>query len=207
MPIKKSLLEQKWYFRVAKVFFLILPLLVAGVALSRGYISLPELSQKGIQAAVQKNDVYIVYTIVGLVFYYVVLNLVWRGFIYVAFGGLDDDTKKIIATSVAGQAAPTPAQNNAAGELIAWIILIILFFFIATYGNSSNFWKGWINGNINGNINKNVCLSTGCGSLWHCAGSYYLGGQEIRINGCYLVPMSASKEAYPSWSGTCRQCP
>ena len=38
MPIKQSSLEQKIFYRVAKVIFLILPFLIAAVLFLKGYI-------------------------------------------------------------------------------------------------------------------------------------------------------------------------
>jgi len=48
------------------------------------------------------------------------------------------------------------------------------------------------------------CVSTGCGRDWYCSGYYYVGNQQIRINGC--SPVKAG-DIYSGWSGTCRQCP
>jgi len=62
---------------------------------------------------------------------------------------------------------------------------------------------GTANGNNGGN-GGSKCIPTGCGSLWRCSGSYYLGGQQIRVNGCFPVRMG---DVYPDWTGTCRQCP
>ena len=48
------------------------------------------------------------------------------------------------------------------------------------------------------------CISTGCGSSWYCSGSYYVGGPQVRINGC--LPTRAG-DIYSGWSGMFRQCP
>ena len=60
MSIKKSFLEQNLFYRVAKVFFLILPLLVAVVIFLKGYINIRDILQKNILDILQKNSVYIV---------------------------------------------------------------------------------------------------------------------------------------------------
>ena len=91
MPIKKSYLEQKWYYRVAKVFFLILPLLIAVIVFLNGKINICDISQKNIFDVLQKN---IVYFAIGLVLYFLLLKGIWRSFLYIVFGGLEDDTKK-----------------------------------------------------------------------------------------------------------------
>jgi len=90
MPIKKSSLEQKWYYRVAKVFFLILPILAIFLLLN-GKVNICDTSQKSTLDILQKNIVYIV---IGLTSYFLILIAVWRLFLYIVFGGLEDDTKK-----------------------------------------------------------------------------------------------------------------
>jgi len=90
MSIKKSFLEQKLFYRLAKVFFLILPIL-AILLLLNGKINVCDTSQISTLDILQKNIVYIA---VGLTSYFLILIAVWRLFLYIVFGGLEDDTKK-----------------------------------------------------------------------------------------------------------------
>jgi hypothetical protein len=118
MPIKKSILEQKWYFRDLKVIFSILPVLVLAVFYLNGRIIIPAISQNNIADLLQKNFLYLIYLVVGLVLYYAVLP---RIFFYLIFGGLEDDTKS------ADPAEPVvPAKNSAVAPIII-ILLIIVF--------------------------------------------------------------------------------
>ncbi|MDP2864546.1 MAG: hypothetical protein Q8N73_02760 [bacterium] len=252
MPIKKSYLEQKWYYRVAKVLFLIIPFLVALLILLGGVIN------NGVDALPK----YIVYTAIGLVLYFLILKAIWRGFLYIVFGGLEDDTKKKV--SEATQSVNPATSVNPAAQVVPAIILVAVFAIFAlsqagyiklprinlnsgqsshTYGASCSGSDGKtglygtngdcytcpagatavtnpINnscsngiagvyccstaGGNNGGNGGSKCIPTGCGSLWHCSGSYYLGGQQIRVNGCFPVRMG---DVYSGWSGTCRQCP
>ncbi len=100
MSIKKSSLEQKWYYRVAKVFFTILPLFVAVAGLFMGYIKIGNITAKNIAVILQKNSDYIVYAVVGLVLYYLILKIVWNTFLYLVFGEIEDDTVKKVSSEV-----------------------------------------------------------------------------------------------------------
>jgi len=61
------------------------------------------------------------------------------------------------------------------------------------------------NNNSDNGSNTDECIPTGCGSLWYCSGSYYIGEMEIEVPGlCFPTPLG---EIYPTWKGTCRQCP
>ncbi len=130
MSIKKSSLEQKWYYRVARVFFLILPLLAAGVLFLKGYISIPDISQKDILDTLQKNSVYIAYVVIGLISYFLILNLIWKLFLYIVFGGLEDDTKSV---NSANQSVPVKQKPEPIAQLVPIIILLGL---IAVYALS-----------------------------------------------------------------------
>lgn|SRR3989339_543700 len=209
MPIKQSSLEQKIFYRVAKVIFLILPFLIAAVLFLKGYISIPELFQKNIFKIspqeildlLQKNIVYIAYVVIGLVAYFLILNATWRLFLYVAFGGLEDDVKKKISEAV--QPAPAIVQQSASvqnngGEVIGWIILIILIILIATYSGTPS--------KPEPQPTTPTCISTGCGKLWRCTGTYYVSEKQMRVDACYSSG-SRPRDLYSSWSGTCRQCP
>ena len=265
-------------YRVAKVTYLILPLLAAVVLFLKGYLKIPtlfqksilEISQKNILDLLQKNGVSIIYAVVGLVLYYLILKGIWRVFLYIAFGGLEDDTKN----KDSGQPAPLRPEQTARMQLIPLIIIlgVIIIYLLSAmkyiklpkidlnfgqptpivkqptpipshpYGASCTDSKGGtglygtngtcytcsgstadtnpINNNCsngiagvyccgtNDNGNKtDKCISTGCGSLWYCSGSYYLSGVQIKVTGgCFISGLRPS-EIYSGWSGTCRQCP
>ncbi len=262
MSIKKSSLEQKWYYRVAKVFFTILPLFVAVAGLFKGYINIGNITSKNIAAILQKNSDYIVYVVVGLVLYYLILNIVWSIFLYLVFGGIEDDTIKKGSGEV--------QSANPAFQVIPIIIIIVVFAIFAlsqngyiklpqidpyfgktnpvnihTYGTSctsngktglygtngicytcsagSNAVTNPINNNCsnglggvyccnstnenNGGKKTDKCIPTGCGTLWRCSGTYYVGGKQISVNGLCFPSGMRPTDIYSSWTGTCRQCP
>lgn len=122
MTIKKSSLEGRWYYRVAKVFFLILPLLILF------FLLLSILLGKRIVACsiVQSNFSefpldYFVFIAIGLALYYVLLKWIWKGFLYIAFGGVEDDMKKDYARAI-----PVKPERNKAAQAIPLIITLIL---------------------------------------------------------------------------------
>ncbi len=120
MSIKKSSLEQKWYYRLAKVFFLILPLLVIFIILlnlSNGKITICGVLQNNILNFLQK---YLAQITIGLVSYYLILKLIWSIFLYIVFGGLIDDTEK--KSDV--QPTPTESQSIKIIRLISIIIIL-----------------------------------------------------------------------------------
>ncbi len=207
MPIKKSLLEGKIYYRIAKVFFSILPLLVAIVAVVLNFKSLSPLFTKDFAAFLEKNTLYIVYGVMAIIVYYVGGNAIWRGFLYVAFGGLIDDTvKKQADNAVAGRMSSK--DKNEISSLIALLILLGCIFY-AYFIYQSPAPIHIINDNPNIPINyKPVpkCVPTGCGTAWRCTGSYYDSGTQLRIDSCFPTGATPNK-IYSSWSGTCRQCP
>jgi len=143
MPIKKSYLEQKRYYRTGKVFFLLLPILIVLIL----YI-------------LQKNLIVyigniILYAAIGLPLYYLILKVTWNIFLYIAFGGLEDDTKKkkVAATQPVAPAlqpvsVPAPVQPAPASvqtptkhsDSWEWFILLAIIIF-AAYGLSHG---GWI---------------------------------------------------------------
>jgi hypothetical protein len=247
MPIKKSSLEQKWYFRVVKVFFLGLPFLAIAIML---------LWMRGKALNILESN--IIYAVIGLVAYFLVLTIIWRVFLYIAFGGLEDDKKKKGAN--VAQSSDSPNQKKANNmQLVAPAIILIAVFAIFmlseagyiklpkinidnnvinhTYGASCKDGNGKtglygtngicytcsgstaVTSPTNNNCSKGTagvyccsggngydgCISTGCGHMWYCSGSYYIGGQEINVPGlCFPVHPNT---IYHGWTGTCRQCP
>lgn len=252
MPIKKSSLEKKWYYRVAKILFLLIPIIVIVFLFLNNRIDISNLPKGNISDILQ-ND--IVYIIGGLILYFIVISAIWRIFLYIAFGGLENDTRKINANAIQQSVSPVPQSTPAKviGPIIV-IIFCIAIFAIAFSQTNTNPFKTHIYGtacttsdgktglygtnetcytcsadstavtspvnncsdgiagvyccnagnNNGGNNGGSKCVPTGCGALWRCSGSYYLGERHINFTGC--LPVSAG-EIYSSWTGTCRQCP
>jgi len=207
MPIKRSLLEKKWYYRVAKVFFQVLPLPTVVIVFLKSGITIPEISQKNIPTILQANINNIVYAVIGLVVYYLILKMIWGSFLYIAFGGLEDDTMKKDGVTIdqpkgqisqsaapSGHGAIPDKDKKEIGFYVFILIMIGLVYWIYSYQSPTP----------KPNYN-NTCIPTGCGDLWRCDGSYYdANGVRRSLHAC--LPRKAG-ETYPSWSGTCRQCP
>lgn len=131
MPIKKTSLEQKWYYRIAKTFFLILPFVI---------IILLLLNRKTIVCSAppasavdwQKNISYI---LIFLVSYFLILTVVWKSFLYIIFGGVEDDTRKNNTNKGADEttqsAKSVETKSAEIVRLIPWIIIAIVFTIIA----------------------------------------------------------------------------
>ena len=117
MTITKSKLEEKWYFRVLKVFFLILPLLIVIFLLLNGKIDICNIPQKNISDIPEKSIVYI---LIGLALYYLILSVIWRIFLYLVFGGLVDDKKN-------SKSVIESASANNGGLLLLLVFIIVLF--------------------------------------------------------------------------------
>lgn len=209
MPIKKSLLEKILLYRVAKQMLLLFPFLIAIDLLLRKKVAIPAISQDNISSLLEKNVLYVVCIIIGLPLYYAILGWLWKSFLYVAFGGIEDDTIKIPAAtvqnnqSVAG-AMPAvsvqPAANTNNGDMgIGFLILIILIIYILAYSGDNP-----TPGPGPSPYDGSKCISTGCGKNWHCFGTYYVDGSKKSVNGCYPNNISTTVS---SWSGTCRRCP
>lgn len=130
MPVKKSSLEQKWYFRMAKVLLLIFPLVVALIAFVNGKINVCNISPKNILELFQNN---ILYFAIGLAAYYIIITAIWRILLYIVFGGLVDDTKKKgseATQSVNPVTQPEPVRPKPA-NIVGWILLLIVLSVIA----------------------------------------------------------------------------
>ena len=122
MAIKKSTLEQKWYYRVAKVFFIILPILIIFLLLN-GKINVCDTSQKSTFDLLQKNIVYIA---IGLTSYFLILMAVWKIFLYIVFGGLEDDTKNKESDQSA-QVRPEPSKVMQLIPILIVLGILIIF--------------------------------------------------------------------------------
>jgi hypothetical protein len=238
MPIKKSFLEQKWYFRVTKVFFLMLPFLAAIFLFWR----------MGGGWVLYLLKTYPVYIAAGLVLYFVLLSIIWRIFIYIAFGGLENDAKPVDPAVPAATLPPKQSAWQAIPILIIICVVAITAYKLGyislpgmniidkhiygtgcqtggkkglygTDGNcytcsgstatasrtSNNCSAGTAGVYCCAGAGDEGCIATNCGKMWYCSGSYYIGGQRIDVPGlCYPTN---PRDVYPSWSGTCRQCP
>lgn len=127
MPIKKSVLEQKWYYRLLKVTYLILPLAITIIFILNNKVNIPLISQKNLADLVQKNLVNIIYVLIGVVLYY---SIIPRAVFYLLFGGIEDDTK---AKSLNNQ-----ATINQSAFIPLFILLMVVIIFLLSE-------KGYIN--------------------------------------------------------------
>jgi len=134
MPIKKSSLEKKWYYRLAKTFFIILGVIIALLLLLQKRIYICSLPQK--------LDVnFLIFILVGLILYFLFIILIWRIFLYVAFGGLEDDMKKdeqkkpVISDEKLLSDNQKLKQMAAIPLIILIIVMIIIFLALKGYIN------------------------------------------------------------------------
>jgi len=225
MSIKKSSLESKWYYRVAKIIFLWIPLiLVISIILLVIISGMKGQALEEFATVLENNISLIVYSLIGLVIYLLILKGIWRGFLYAVFGGLEDDMKPKVITAVppVGQVSqPAVAQDGSAavvnylketerkkGEAVTWIILIILFIWIFAYYNTSSTPSSSTSEGTGTKTKTSTCIPTGCGSNWQCSGTYYSSsGAQKSISGCYTTSNKNQVTSLNSWSGICRQCP
>jgi hypothetical protein len=227
MAIKQSTLDKKWYYRIAKVVFVWIPPILVALAfflvLYAGYSSsLP-------------TDFVVMGG--GLIVYYLLLTGVWRGFLYIAFGGLENDTKKKMAVAAPRSVSPaTPSQTPVGpptkGPVKAVIEAIISLFFIGLFGFLAWNMLGCAQGKYRGNGDVM------CQSIYNFfnSSSQYVApsgsrsgasrcliptgcGSLWRCDGTYsdtagvqrslhgCLPVSASEAGYSGWSGKCTRCP
>ena len=225
------------------MFFLALPFLAIAIML---------LWLKGSALVILETN--IIYIAIGLASYFLILMVIWRIFLYIVFGGLENDKRK---ASSATQSSKKQTKAQLIAPIIVLVAIIAVFALsqagyiklpkinlnneepnpvkVHTYGAScttSEGKKGLYGTNgicytcsgstavtspTNNNCSNGTagiyccsgggdgCISTGCGSMWYCSGSYYIGGQEIRVPGlCFPVHPNT---IYSGWTGTCRQCP
>jgi len=215
MSIKKSFLESKWYYRVGKVFFWAPPLLLIAFVLLTDWQTYYDFFQTGGNIF----DITSFYVILAVISYLIIVSIFWQVFLYVVFGGLENDTKpKVVPAAPVAQSVPT-ADGSAAvvnylkqaeqkrSEAVTWIILIIIFIWIAVYysGTPSSYTTGTTGGT---GSKTSTCISTGCGSNWQCSGTYYSSsGSQKSLSGCYTDANKTSVTSLNSWSGICRKCP
>lgn len=189
MPILQSHLNKHWYYRLSKVIVLLLPILVVASAFFAKEIPINRLSNATYGWAV------------GLMAYYVTVAVVWRMFLYIFFGGLQDDTKKKAAepsaTPTVVQIAPAaqPPVNRSASGVGIFLFMLIMFIFIAiaiaasqssSSGSSSSSstttkkssTRAYCNPGNTYNYSSGMCCP-------NSAPHYYNGAHGISGSGCY----------------------
>lgn len=123
MSIKKSSLEQKWYYRMAKVFFWVVPIILVILFLLNKKAVVCDVSAVNISDILKDSILYI---IILLILYFLVLTIVWRIFLYIIFGGLEDDTRNKDVEKVQSVNSTDPKTNNKT-QWLPYIIAIIIF--------------------------------------------------------------------------------
>ena len=126
MPIKKSSLEQKRYYRILKVLFLILPFIILLLAFL--------LSSRPINICLKFPPLElanIFFAIIMLILYFLFLFIVWKIFIYIVFGGVEDDIKNDdIKNKENNKKEFNEKQKKMSGAIIPLIIAFIIFLII-----------------------------------------------------------------------------
>lgn len=126
MPINKSELESKWYYRAAKVLFIVLPFIIiilwllsllGGSVVSCGFVPAFSLEDFQMTAPI---------IVVGTLVYFAFLILVWRSLIYVIFGGIKDDTEEKAKGGAGARSTAGGAEEIGRRNLQTAIPLIIL---------------------------------------------------------------------------------
>lgn len=89
MTIKRSSLEQKWYYRLMKIIFLILPILIVLLLLLTKkklmYCSITQVDLSSFW-----HDYFLIF-LAGLILYYLLINVIWKGILYIVYGGIEND--------------------------------------------------------------------------------------------------------------------
>jgi len=125
MPIKKTELERKWYYRVLKVFFIILPIVLLLLLLFRYRNITCTVVPPGIP-----DPFTLALIIAALVLYYPLLRLLRWAALYLIYGGVVDDLER---GPVSPAAMKTPPSKTAQiVPLILLIIILVLGALIAT---------------------------------------------------------------------------
>ncbi|MGD0576665.1 MAG: hypothetical protein ABSA74_01140, partial [Candidatus Staskawiczbacteria bacterium] len=185
MAIKKSSLEKNLFYRIAKVLFVwVPPILVVAALVLALFAGMRGLPMESISIVLQQNISLIIGLAIALAIYFLILKLIWRGFLYIVFGGLEDDTKKKVDAGASVAAQPvsstgrpgmTSADKNEVFNLICILIGIACVYYVMfIYKPTPQIHNIKITPN---------CVSTGCGNLWRCSGSYYSDGVEKTVNG------------------------
>ncbi|MCL4406242.1 MAG: hypothetical protein M1586_01010 [Patescibacteria group bacterium] len=159
MPIKRSSLERKWYFRLGKVVLLLLPLaIILWMLLQKKMISC--------EPASDLRPETIAFMVVAAILYYVFLALFSRGILYVVFGGVEEDggkrdfEEKTGGEIVSGGASGGRKKSYRPDPLLPMIFLfaIIAFLFLVQSGYIKFPKMSW--GNFNFGGGSAVCRQT-----------------------------------------------
>lgn len=214
MPIKKSYLEQKWYYRIAKVLFWIIPFLAVLV------MFLVFLQDTGID--ILQEDIwctvgfmigsivgwlqsFIVNIAIGLALYFLILKVILKIFFYIVFGGVEDDMKKkdVVVPQSVGSAvqsapapvrpAPAPVQDTDTGSGMGIIVLIVIIVVIASYFMSESDTQKWESQQNNSEKNSvhrycdpGYTYNTFSSKCCPNSAPYYYPGREgVALPGCY----------------------
>lgn len=161
--IKKSRLEKKVLYRIAKVLYRTLPLAVLIILTTKGYIDISNITEK----TITKNN-YLIGGGMGLIFlYYLITYRIRRITMYIGFGGIENDMIKIptpVKQAKGSKAVkyivqPAPAQEEKKENRGRFWILVILIIYIASYSVTPKF-----STIINNTTKKSQCIPTNCGN-------------------------------------------
>ncbi len=227
MAIKQSALDKKWYYRIAKVVFVWIPPILVALAFFLVFYA-------GYSSSLPTDFVVMGG---GLIVYYLLLTGVWRGFLYIAFGGLENDTKKKGAVATPRSVGPTvPSQTPATPPTKAAVKAVIqacvslfllgLFGFLAwhTLGCAQGKYQG--NGDVmcqsiytffnssNSYVAPSGSRSSGSKCLipTGCGSLWRCDGTYSDVSGVQrslhgCLPVTPSEAGYSGWSGKCFRCP
>lgn len=108
---------------MAKTFFLILPLVIVIFFLLGKNAIICSIAPTNISNILQNSFVYI---ILGLVLYFLMLKVIWKIFVYIVFGGIEDDTQGKESGQAQSANQPEPKSVKIV-RLIAIIIILSAF--------------------------------------------------------------------------------
>ena len=142
MPIKKSFLETKWYYRLGKVFFILLPFLFVIFWFLIWKVDLPPITWKTWFLIIRTNLKNIFYFLLWVGAYYLILKWIRKLLLYIIFGWLDDDItkegemkekqkiKKETITNIPVVSNIQPDNSSGTWIAIFFIIFIVWIFFV-----------------------------------------------------------------------------
>ena len=133
MTIKRSSLEQKWYYRLMKIIFLMLPILIVLLLLLTKkklfYCSVAQVDLSSFW-----HDYFLIF-LAGLILYYLLINVIWKGILYILYGGIEND-KEVKSVNDGEAPEVIKTKRTSSSGLIPYIILIavILTMLLANAG-------------------------------------------------------------------------
>lgn len=123
MPLRKSSLDRKWYFKWGKFFYLLLPVSVFLFLFFKGNLIICNISPANISTLLRENYTFF---ILGYIAYFLILEVIWRLFLYIVFGRVINDTKGSQAT----QSASQTTRITITEWILTGIVLVILVIFV-----------------------------------------------------------------------------